>query len=287
MTVTSVREKGNARSAKDGLGERSYEREFLVRTSDKTDSADVAASGVGVPRIGEAFPTDTGAVCVDRTAKQVPEAPTAWNVTASSSSARQLALNPLDDPVVITLSAENYQRPAIYDVYGKAILNSAGDWFDPPPQMDDSRFVATVKKNLASAPPWILEYQDAVNNAAFNILGLTIATGVAKLSDLAFSERQERNDVFFRQMSFKLHFRQEGWRLAILDQGHRRLGDYSKGEDPTKRYRIVNSGDQTDSDTLVLLDGDGHPLEDPRPETAVFIEHQVYVEKDFGVLPLS
>ena len=71
-----------------------------------------------------------------------------WTVTAEYSSEFTLAENPTNDPATITWGSEQFQRVVVVDKEGDAVVNSAGDPFDPPIMADDSRRVVTVTKNL-------------------------------------------------------------------------------------------------------------------------------------------
>jgi hypothetical protein len=154
--------------------------------------------------------------------------------------------------------------------------------------IDDSRFVASVKKNLASVPVWVATYQDAINISPFTVDGILVAAGLAKLQSLHIGEVQERNNIRYRVLSYDIHLREEGWDLQILDQGFTRTGSYAAGEDTSMKFSAgERDGDQTISETPVLLNGNGGKLSPANPLTAVFLNFGVYTQRDFNILPLT
>ncbi len=291
MAVISVNELADHRRATDNLtpefSTRTYQRVFLVRTDDKNDGPLVAKSDPAIPLQGDPYPGDARAFCQNKSVEPFAP-PMAWHVVCEYSSQWVINQNPLNDPALISWKAEQFQRPAWRDRDGYAILNSVGDFFSTLPVVDDSRFVVSVKKNLAAVPVWVATYQDAINIAPFTVDGILVATGLGKLQSLHIGEVQERNSIKYRVLSFDIHLRAEGWDLEILDMGFTRKGDYTLGEDPTKNYSAApRDGDQTGSETPVLLDGAGGKLSPANPLTAVFLNFGVYKQKDFNLLPLT
>ena len=291
MAVVSVKELADYRRATENLtpdlSVRTYQRVYLVQTNDKNDGPLVAKLDPAIPLQGDPYPGDARAFCKNKSVEPFAP-PMAWHVVCEYSSEWEIKQNPLNDPALISWKAEQFQRPAWRDRNGAAILNSAGDFFATLPVIDDSRFVVSVKKNLAAVPVWVATYQDAINIAPFTVDGILVATGLGKLQSLHIGEVQERNSIKYRVLSFDIHLREEGWDLEILDQGFTRTGDYSLGEDTGKKYSAgERDGDQTISETPVLLDGNGQKLTPANPLTAVFLSFGVYKQKDFNLLPLT
>lgn len=283
MTITLKGEDVTARTATNTKGVRSYTRAFKLETTDKTDGPFAIGSTSGLPRIGSVHPEDSGAWCT--TLRVDNFAPyKGWRVTAEYSSEMELAENPTNDPALIRWDSEQFQKPAIFDYNGEAIVNSAGDPFDPPNMMDDSRRVVTVTKNLASVPAWILTYQDAINSGPFTIDGVSVATGLAKMQRVAVSERQTRNGTSFRTVDFTIHLQKNGWKLEPLDAGFR---EREATGTPPELKNIKNPNDDELPGAPVPLDGSGRQLADPTPANCVFLDFDVYEPKDFSILPLT
>jgi hypothetical protein len=261
-------------------GARAYTRAFKLTTSAKTERAYHVGSHASLPVIGEVHPDDAGAWCT--TLQVDPSDPwKGWTVTAEYSTERELAETPTSDPAEITWGYEQFQKAAITNYAGQAILNSAGDPFDPPLMIDDSRPYVTISKNLASVPTWIMTYQDAVNSSSFVVDGVTIGAGLAKMQNISVSPRQSRNGTSFRTVTFSIHLQKQGWQSKQLDAGFRQIGYGGALEN------IRNEGDDELPAAPVPLDGSGVALTDPSPSTAVYRTDTVYEAKDFSALPLT
>ena len=278
MTITYIGE--NHAPATNDRGSRSYTRSFRLSTTAKTETAYDVGSHASLPDIGEAHPDDANAFCT--TLSVDPTDPwKGWTVTAQYSDQRTLAEDPTNDAAVITWGSEQFQRVAAFDRNGDAIVNSAGDPFDPPNMMDDSRRVVTVQKNLAVVPTWILDYQDAVNSDSFTVDGVTVGIGLAKMQSVTVGEVQRRNGTVFRSVTFTIHLQRDGWLLAPLDAGFRELnyaGDL---------VNIKNPGDDELPGAPVPLDGSGAALANPSVSTCVFLSFAVYAQRAFSSLPLT
>lgn len=277
MTITYIGE--IHAPATNNKGSRSYTRTFKLKTTAQTERAYHVGSHASLPVIGELHPDDSTAWCV---ALHVdPTDPwKGWTATAEYSTERELAEDPTADPALISWDSEQFQKPAIYSYAGTAIVNSAGDPFDPPNMMDDSRRIVTVIKNLAVVPAWILTYQDAVNSDSFVLDGVTIGIGLAKMQRVAVGEEQRRNGTLFRTVTFSIHLEKDGWLLEPLDAGFREI---VSGE----RINILNDGDDLQPSAPVPLNGSGVHLTNPTAATAVFLSFVVYETKAFSSLPLT
>ena len=279
MAVTYHGEDPAGRTAQNNKGARTYQRRFKLETTSQADGPYAVGSNANLPIIGNAHPEDANAFCVSLDVQN--SSPwKGWTVTANYSDERTIDDTPTDDAASISWGSEQFQKPAVFDLSGKLIVNSAGDPFDPPAMMDDSRRVVTVEKNLAVVPTWILDYQDAVNSDTFTIDGIAIAIGKAKMQAVTVGPRQRRNGTIFRTVNFTIHLQREGWLLDILDAGFRRK--ISGG-----RENIRNSGDGELPTAPVPLDGNGQPIDDPTPTNCVFLQFAVYKTRAFSSLPLT
>ena len=279
MAVEYIGEDPSGRTAQNTKGARTYQRKFKLRTTTQADGPFAVGSNGSLPIIGNAHPEDANAFCISLQVENT--SPWAgWTVTANYSDERTIDDTPTDDAASISWGSEQFQKPAVFDLSGKLIVNSAGDPFDPPAMMDDSRRVVTVEKNLAVVPSWILDYQDAVNNDVFSVDGISIGIGKAKMQNVTVSPRQRRNGTTFRTVTFTIHLQRDGWLLDILDAGFRRK--VSGGRD-----NIKNSGDGESPTAPVPLDGNGQPIDDPTPTNCVFLQFAVYKTRAFSSLPLT
>jgi hypothetical protein len=217
----------------------------------------------------------------------------AWKVSVTySSNPGQSVINnsngngsdPLSEPARISWSGENFQQVAVVDIDDNPILNSAGDPYDPPLMKDFSRPVATIRKNIASAPAWILTSHDAINSDEFVIDGLTCEVGKAKLKRADISEWQYRNGIAYRELTLVIHFAKDGWTRKVLDAGFRR-----KYNDTERELITLTAEDGTPQypSGPVPLDGSGVELTDPTPSTCVYNSHDLDESIAFSSLPLS
>lgn len=266
---------------------RRYTRVFRVRTDSNTDDATVVKAAAELPRIGSVYPYDTGAWCRSRNAKNEGFSKIVWIVTCSYSSEREMFDNPLDDPAEIEWSSRTFQMPCPYDINDQAILNAAGDYFNPAPERMVARWSATVTKNLAAVPSWILDYANAINDSTWELDGVAIAAQVARVSDLRIGKWQERNDIAYRVVTMTFEFAPETWQLQLLNQGFRRWC-----EDPTDPELQIGpfpciSEDGTDVKEPARLTANGEQIFTKDPADSTWIEADVYEAKDFSVLPTT
>ena len=279
MAVEYIGEDPSGRSAQNTKGARTYQRKFKLRTTTQADGPFAVGSNGSLPIIGNTHPEDANAFCISLQVENT--SPWAgWTVTANYSDERTIDDTPTDDAASISWGSEQFQKPAVFDLSGNLIVNSAGDPFDPPAMMDDSRRVVTVEKNLAVVPSWILDYQDAVNSDVFSVDGISIGIGKAKMQNVTVSPRQRRNGTTFRTVTFTIHLQRDGWLLDILDAGFREK--VSGG-----RRNIKNNGDGEAPTAPVPLDGNGQPIDDPTPTNCVFLQFAVYKTRPFSSLPLT
>lgn len=278
MTTTLKEEIPSGRTARNSKGARTYTRKFRVTSNDKTDGPFEVGSTSGLPLIGSAHPEDANAFCVELTVENTdPFA--GWTVTANYSDERQIDDDPTNDEAEISWGSEQFQKPAVFDLNNNLILNSAGDPFDPPAMMDDSRRVVTVSKNLAVVPAWILDYQDAVNSDVFSVDGLSIGVGKAKMQSVTVSPKQRRNSTVFRVVNFTIHLQRDGWLLDILDAGFRRIVSGGRENIRNQDGELITAP--------VPLNGFGQPIANPTVTNCVFRSFTVYKTRAFSSLPLT
>jgi len=280
MAVTYVGELSEGRRATNDRGVRTYTRVFRLTTSSQTDNAFTVGSNGSLPVIGNTFPSDGNAYCTNLDVQCI-RGWRIWDVTATYSTERVLNTVPTSDPTYITWDTEQFQKPATQDKDGKGVVNSAGDPFIPAEQMDDSRRIVTVQKNLTAVPSWILSYQDAVNSDAFTVDGHSVAIGEAKMQRVSVGPPEIRNGTTFRQVTFVIALRRDGWAYKILDQGYNEKNPAA----PTGRQPIYIKGHIPSGP--VLLDGTGKAQTDPKTANAVFLTFNVYKQQAFSSLPLT
>src|SRR5262249_40989068 len=146
----------------DDKGQRRYSRIFQVRTNDARDGSLVVRLGIDpvtLLAVPQPFSTyvdlngnfDLGAWCTHVRPRQDPEDPFTWEVRCeydSLAADQQFSdQNPLNRPPRISWGFTQFQIVAEQDANGKVYVNSAGERFDPPPMIDDTRLVCTIERN--------------------------------------------------------------------------------------------------------------------------------------------
>lgn len=274
MTVTFLQEDAAGRTATNSRGIRTYTRVFLFETDSQLDDAWEVGSHPDAPRIGQAF---RDAWCISTTPACI-EPWKGWSVTAEYSSAFEMNEDPTQDAMQIRVYTEQFQKPAVFNKDGELIVNSAGDPYDPPPMIDDSRRVISLVRNVPNCPSWILDYQDAVNSDTFTVRGVTYAIGTGKVQSISLSDAQKRNGIEFYTLEVLIHLQKNGWILKTLDAGFREL-DYD-GD----LVNILNTGDGERVSAPVPLNGSGAALANPSPTNNVLRSDVVYDTQPFSVL---
>lgn len=258
----------------------SHTRAFLAMTDNILDDELVIMSHADCPKVGDMHPSDPDAWCRSVRARNEDYSKKVWTIEAEYSTDREINISPTADPAEISWDTENYQRAYFKDRSGYGITNSAGDPYDPPPEGDDSRWTVTVTKNVDVVPTWLLTYRDAVNSAAFNLDGLAIPAGAAKIMSVKIGKWEKRSIFWYRTVSITMAIDSAGWQLSLLDAGFRAISG-------SNRVNITNAGDGENVTGPVPLNGSGVVLTNPTPSTCVFRNFDIYPSKDFSVLPLS
>lgn len=280
MTITMKGVIPESREADNTKGTRTYSETYWLTTDQKTDGTYEVGSHPDLPIVGSVHHTDTGAWCTAVKPKCV-SGYVHFHVVCTFSSERELAEDPTDEPALTEWDGEQFQRPLVIDEDGNIVCNSAGDPFDPPEMIDDSRLISVTTKNLATVPTWIINYSNAVNSDAFTLDGFSVAIGQAKMQTPKVSKPMSRNGTTYREVQFTIHYRKDGWLSNIIDAGFREIG-YG-GE----RQQIKNAGDDEFPSAPVPLDGNGTSLADPSPLNNVKLTFRGYRRLPFSALPLT
>lgn len=281
MAVTVLGERAKERKAKiNDKGEREYRRVFVAKSTNKLlDGPRTIRTTNGIPQIGTTYavsPTDTdsGARVVDIDPRPLDDGGYNWevDVTYSSKFDDSAALNnPLSAPAEFSGSFARYSAPFVKDIIsGFAVRNSAGEPFNPPVEVDDSRPVFTIKRNEGGYNlQRAIDYQDSVNSDVF----LGIGAGLVKISNISFN-RKFHNALEYYEITYEFECRREGWYVDILDIG---LNEYIPPATTLTPIYDTNGVPQ-------LLNGQGRRL---TPGLApVFLSYSAYKRRAFGPLGL-
>lgn len=265
--------------------QRQYTRKYKVQSSIKTEdplsvvSAVDPVTGVAIPAVLAAFPTDPFALVQERKATQTTDL-FFWDVDVSYSSVfdqnpASQNENPLLRPALWSFSGEKAEKAVREDLDGEPINNSAGVPIDPPVLLEHSIPIISISVNKATfnkdAPAL---YQDCVNSDTW----FGYAPHTVKIRTLEANEVWENNLLYF-QVKWVLAVKWDLWYpTRILDQGYHEL--LPSGEHRLIREKFTGAPLPSPS----LLDGNGMKL--PSGNPAEYIEYFLNREVAFtGVIP--
>lgn len=287
MAVTRVAETSRSGGV-DREWKRSYRRTFVVEVDSPYDGAVTVIGSLPVQLgnyylvvdgLGAAVEHDFGSFVCDVQARQVSRDGLKWEAEVSYQPYNPLFFpkNPLDHPPKISWGGSKFEKAIDQDINGDAILNSAGDYFDPPVTVDDSRITLRIQRNEARYDPAIAaQFKDAINSDTF--YGQQPGTWKSALptADLQFNVDSGTADGFYYEVTYEFEFRPEGWKREILDQGLKVI---------TGGVQVPASEGGKDVTSPILLDGTGVALAvDADP---VFLSFDVYNEIAFSQLNLD
>ena len=281
MAIIEVKEIWQGRGGDGDLkAGRRHARIFRVKTNSNLDS-EVEATESGTPKLGDFHPSDNLAFCQNVRADQEVFSPRVWIITCSYSTELELTTNPLSDPTVFTWDTEQFQRVVAIDLNGNAVVNSAGYFYDPPIEADDSRLSVTMTRNEANVPAWFLNIQDVLNSDPVTIDGLSVPAERAKIQKVSAGKQQFRNKTGSRVVTATIHIQRRTWQAELQDVGFMEI---KPDPDSTERRHIMDD-DGNPVSSPVPLDGSGKKLVNPTFSNVIINTHPIYSLFDFSELP--
>ena len=221
--------------------QREYVRNFKVVVDTPTYGAYYAASCPSLPVIYSIHPEDPRARCIRLTPSQSSEDPTLWEVRADYAysvdfagvdpriDSQQLGVDPgsrQQDPMLRLndYSISTAKRPwsIVQDQAGNAILNSAGDPFIPPPEIEIVEATITIGMNslVAPTPAW-LGSVGKVNSNSMIIGPYAFGIGTLRMAHITAQPVYEYLTPYWR-WSIEFGYR-PSWQFIVLDAGLRQL----------------------------------------------------------------
>src|ERR1041384_1904733 len=179
MGYLSVYERpGERRGSRNWKGESTYTRMFRVLVDTPNASIDEILAAPGLP--GDWWPYQTErefnlrSLVRTRDPKQHPDNDYLWDVTITYGPPELSQAKSNPDPVMrppeLDWSYENVRKPLVKAVDGQAILNSAKDTFDPPPEIETPEIlVFTISKNIPEFDLFVFKQaRNKVNATGWN-----------------------------------------------------------------------------------------------------------------------
>jgi hypothetical protein len=244
---------------------RSYYAWFDHTDDENTVRNSIVVGGIAID-IGSAHPTDVGQRCLGITvASDGQEAcpldsseSIKWKIEVSYGLWNILERSPDGNPIHIPLRFRfeftGVSTPAFVDVDGNAIVNSAGDYYDPPVEYERLHASLVVRRN-ESAPNinLVAAWSNTVNLKAWN--GFPPKT--ARLMPIRIPEimYSQVTNSFYWPMEYEFEINFDTWVKQILNQGFRQLD--AEGQ----LVPIFINGQPID--TPLMLDEDGHAILTP------------------------
>jgi len=192
--------------------------------------------------------------------------------------------NPLLDLPVIKPIAGIRERALTKNRDGEAILNTAGD---PIAQsIEDNTVGLSVSVNVAvtsGIESLALSFRNAQNDSPIQVGRFLIGTEMARfvLPSDWLSEVQRRNDIEYLTFRYELLIDETDLHHGRpLNAGFRQKAGLASPE----RQTILNS-DASEPSEPVSLDANGLVLDDPAPDTVIYLDVEKYQLADFTGLP--
>lgn len=271
---------GSWTGQEDEKGKMAFSTEYLVEVDSDMDGPAIVLAGEGVPKRGQVYHVNydhvTTAYCRSRSARRRAGLLKTWEVTASWREGEAESENPLERRVRKSLRSNNFTRVLDQDQDGSPIVNSAGQPFDPLPEIEDDRTVIVFSRNVASfAVDLADQYKGSVNSDTW----YGKPAGHWKIIGWTSDEQFEGGQSYFAE-TIEAEYNRDGWDLVVLDKGR-----YERNEEGDLVPIEDGNGQAVNDD--VLLDGEGHQL-DPDGEVAgVFLTFSRYPRLPFGSLGLE
>ena len=201
-----------------------------------------------------------------------------WNPAELGDPAQ--AGNPFSPPARYRLEWQTRPEPVWADINGKPIVNSAGDLFDPPIEIDRLIGIITVERaeNISLNIPGTLALSGKVNASSWNgFEPKTVRVAPIGLPSLEYS--QESNQ-FYYPMTYVFEWNPNTWTREPLDAGYRqRISG--------KSVTILDDSGQPLS-SPGLLDGHGNYLKPPVASSDLTLSVvEIYEPTDFSVFNLD
>jgi len=287
MSIVSIKEDTDGRRGSKSGGGFSFTRTFRIITNDPEDDAAIIladdasdSSSNTLPVLFSQHPNSTLAVLDSFTCDPFSGDRLHWVVKAMYKRRADISDNPTDPTVTkptefppnISYGFSNrYQRvvensyftvensdsgdpiPDPKETPTKAILNSAGQPFDPPLVQDDSSLRIDIQRNETreefDPDTTANRFKDTLNISQITIAGINIGPLEGRMIDVQADKKWDQENEVYWDVSYIIEVRRSTHKRSILDAGY-----YQLASSPT---------DFTDIERL--LDSDDEPITEPVP----------------------
>ena len=278
MSIEAIREIWSGRTASKSLEKfkREYARKFRVVCTTANDDVNAILSNVLLPVVGVSlYPTDSGALCDKSDLSQDQNKyDISYHYSSDIPVVAQQNPDPLARPAVFKTTWTKQTKPIYKDLDGIAVLNSAGQPFEQPIEIDSGYPILTIEKNYASYS-WttVMNLQNTINDDVWQ----GFPKWAARMDGIDIEEKEENGAMYFHVV-FRIIINNTAdgtWHpFKILDAG------YGELDDDDNLVQILDKYGQPVSKP-VPLDGAGHS--DPTSE--VYQQFRVYQQADWSGIP--
>lgn len=164
--------------------------------------------------------------------------------------------NPLNLPLKFRFDGTTEEVPAVTDVSGNPIVNSAGDPYDPPLMRKVMRGTLTITRNepITISLPTLIGLSNALNAAEWNgFAPLTVQFTPIKLPEIGYSQV---TNTFYFPMEYVVDINPDTWIHQVVNAGMREL-------DADGKLRNILDNEGQPITTPMPLDEDGHAIIQP------------------------
>jgi hypothetical protein len=250
---------------------RSYNRVFRIITNNVFDGPNVAIQAVGINRGDQYIPlgsdsqleVDTNAYA--HTMSAAPEEGDAlgWIVTVEYGPYSALwagggpKQNPLFQPIDVKWSMRSQEKACDIDINGNAVINTAGDPYDPPLMRDEPRPVLSIVRNEGTWNQSLqVQYFQAVASDPF----AGYQPLMSRVLDISSESKFHQDAGWYYQASYEFEFRpplsssngQNGYRDTVINQGMR---VFATANNPASKYHYTLKGVPVTEPVLINKDG--------------------------------
>lgn len=214
---------------------------------------------------------------------------TTWSDENSKNDEKATDEDPINDLPIVKPVGGFKDRAITKDRNDEAILNKAGD---PVAQsVEDNTINLSVEVNVpadGSTEMLVLSLRNRVNDAPIKVGNWYVGTNMARVTfgSNFLSEVKRRNDVEYHVFTYELQIDERDKHNGTpLNAGFRqKVAVPATSPVQYVKERILES-DGSEPSEAVPLNNDGTKMEDPQPDTVIFLDVEKYEEGDFTTLP--
>jgi|GEM_PF-6579749 len=266
-----------AASGKRGIGGYTASRRYLFKFSEQMTEFRVLDETGGDLAFGARHPDKPGLFMLNKSAAPVSTAELStwyvdceWGRQTVRSQDEQEEGD--DKPTRYDWRVITSDVPVDTDVNDNAIINPAGEGFDPPliREHHDNQVVITKyvdKFSPNTAHTWF----GKVNQVAWRVDGISIAPDIARIANVEHQEEWDNNGDNYFKLTITIDFRTDGWKRKVLNEGYR----YKDGSD----IKIAKDADDNALNEPVWLNANGTLNTTTTPSYTYF---ELYETMDFN-----